>query len=106
MLLNSKLDVSQNGVIRLGDTLIQWGGTSTASTSAVVTIKLKEEFANSGYFVTYSITRNASTVTKSWIGDSGSNDLKTTTSFGIYVNRTTSAYTSTITWLAVGAAKL
>lgn len=93
-------------MIRLGNTLIQWGSYSTANTNAVTTIKLKEEFGNTSYFVTHSWIRNASLVTKSSITDAASNDARTTTSFGVYMVRTTSSYTSTFTWLAIGAAKL
>lgn len=70
----------------------------------MVTINLKEPFANSSYYVSHSVVRNANTVTKSWLGDAGGNDARTAQSFGIYVVRTTQNYSSYISWIAIGIA--
>ena len=104
--INNKLDVSRGGILRLGNTLIQWGGASTANTNAVKTIAFKEEYDNTSYFVSYNWIHNANLVIKSWLGDAGGSDARTTTGCGIYVNRTASNYASYLTYIVIGAAKL
>lgn len=104
--LNSKLEeISVNSnVLKIGNILIQYGFIATASTNAVVTIELIEPFANNSYYASYSFVHNANLVTKSWLGDAGGNDKRTTQSFGIYVVRTTQSYSSYIAWFAIGIA--
>lgn len=104
--LNSKLEeISANSnVLKIGNILIQYGFTSTASTNAVATIELIEPFANNRYYVSYSFVHNANLVTKSWLGDALANDKRTPQSFGIYVVRTTQSYSSYIAWFAIGIA--
>lgn len=104
--LNSKLEeISANSnVLKIGNILIQYGFTSTASTNAVAIIELIEPFANNRYYVSYSFVHNANLVTKSWLGDALANDKRTPQSFGIYVVRTTQSYSSYIAWFAIGIA--
>lgn len=96
--------MSIDRVIRIGKYILQFGGTSTASTNTTVTIKLHTPFADDNYYVCYSWTRNANLVTKSWLGDAGANDSRKTDQFLIYVNRTTLQYSSSFFWFAFGRA--
>ena len=83
-------------------TMIQWGSDTTSNTNAVKIINLQIPFIDNNYFVTYQFTRNANTVTRSWIGDAGGNESRTEDNFGIYLQRSSGTSTVTISWFAIG----
>lgn len=100
--LISKIPEEDNGYLKFVDgTLIQWGSDVTSNTNAVKVINLQIPFINNSYFVTYQFTRNANTVTKSWIGDAGGNEARTEDNFGIYIQRS-SGTSMDISWAAIG----
>ena len=101
--LSSKIPEEDNGYLKFVDgTLIQWGSDTTSNTNAVKVINLQIPFINNSYFVTYQFTRNANTVTKSWIGDAGGNEARTEDNFGIYLQRPSGTSTVAISWAAIG----
>jgi hypothetical protein len=100
----NKIDgnIPQPGVIILGQYAIQWGSGSTKSTNATANIKLRIPYESSNYFVTHTWTHNANLVSKSWLGDDGANDVRTTEEFKIYMQRTNSNYPSHYLWMTIG----
>lgn len=101
--LSSKIPEEDNGYLKFVDgTLIQWGSDITSNTNAVKVINLQIPFINNSYFVTYQFTRNANTVTKSWIGDAGGNEARTEDNFGIYIQRPSGTSTADFSWAAIG----
>lgn len=100
----NKIDgsIPQTGVIILGQYAIQWGSNSTKSTNATADIKLRIPYESSSYFATYSWVHNANLVSKSWLGDAGGNDARTTEEFKIYMQRTNSTYPSYYLWATLG----
>ena len=101
--LSSKIPEEDNGYLKFVDgTLIQWGSDTTSNTNAVKVINLQIPFINNSYFVTYQFTRNANTVTRSWIGDAGGNEARTEDNFGIYLQRSSGTSTVAISWAAIG----
>lgn len=101
--LISKIPEEDNGYLKFVDgTLIQWGSDKTNNTNAVKVINLQIPFINNSYFVTYQFTRNANTVTRSWIGDAGGNEARTEDNFGIYLQRPSGAPLVDISWAAIG----
>lgn len=104
LLNGNKIDgnIPQPGVIILGQYAIQWGSGSTKSTDATANIKLRIPYESSSYFATYSWVHNANLVSKSWLGDAGGNDARTTEEFKIYMQRTNSNYPSYYLWMTIG----
>lgn len=104
LLNGNKIDgsIPQTGVIILGQYAIQWGSNSTKSTNATADIKLRIPYESSSYFATYSWVHNANLVSKSWLGDAGGNDARTTEEFKIYMQRTNSTYPSYYLWATLG----
>lgn len=101
--LSSKIPEEDNGYLKFVDgTLIQWGSDMTSNTNAVKVINLQIPFINNSYFVTYQFTRNANTVTRSWIGDAGGNEARTEDNFGIYLQRSSGISMVYISWAAIG----
>ena len=101
--LSSKIPEEDNGYLKFVDgTLIQWGSDMTSNTNAVKVINLQIPFINNSYFVTYQFTRNANTVTRSWIGDAGGNEARTEDNFGIYLQRSSGTSMVYISWAAIG----
>ncbi len=101
--LSSKIPEEDNGYLKFVDgTLIQWGSDTTSNTNAVKVINLQIPFINNSYFVTYQFTRNANTVTRSWIGDAGGNEARTEDNFGIYLQRSSGTSMVYISWAAIG----
>lgn len=101
--LISKIPEEDNGYLKFVDgTLIQWGSDMTSNTNAVKVINLQIPFINNSYFVTYQFTRNANTVTRSWIGDAGGNEARTEDNFGIYLQRSSGTSMVYISWAAIG----
>lgn len=101
--LISKIPEEDNGYLKFVDgTLIQWGSDKTSNTNAVKVINLQIPFINNSYFVTYQFTRNANTVTRSWIGDAGGNEARTEDNFGIYLQRSSGTSMVYISWAAIG----
>lgn len=101
--LSSKIPEEDNGYLKFVDgTLIQWGSDKTTNTNAVKVINLQIPFINNSYFVTYQFTRNANTVTRSWIGDAGGNEARTEDNFGIYLQRSSGTSLVYISWAAIG----
>lgn len=101
--LSSKIPEEDNGYLKFVDgTLIQWGSNMTNNTNAVKVINLQIPFINNSYFVTYQFTRNANTVTRSWIGDAGGNEARTEDNFGIYLQRSSGTSMVYISWAAIG----
>lgn len=101
--LSSKIPEEDNGYLKFVDgTLIQWGSDMTSNTNAVKVINLQIPFINNSYFVTYQFTRNANTVTRSWIGDAGGNEARTEDNFGIYIQRSSGTSMVYISWAAIG----
>ena len=101
--LSSKIPEEDNGYLKFVDgTLIQWGSNMTSNTNAVKVINLQIPFINNSYFVTYQFTRNANTVTRSWIGDAGGNEARTEDNFGIYIQRSSGTSLVYISWAAIG----
>ena len=101
--LISKIPEEDNGYLKFVDgTLIQWGSDTTSNTNAVKVINLQIPFINNSYFVTYQFTRNANTVTRSWLGDAGGNEARTEDNFGIYLQRPSGTSSADISWAAIG----
>ena len=101
--LISKIPEEDNGYLKFVDgTLIQWGSDTTSNTNAVKVINLQIPFINNSYFVTYQFTRNANTVTRSWIGDAGGSEARTEDNFGIYLQRPSGTSSADISWAAIG----
>lgn len=101
--LISKIPEEDNGYLKFVDgTLIQWGSDKTGNTNAIKVINLQIPFINNSYFVTYQFTRNANTVTRSWIGDAGGNEARTEDNFGIYLQRSSGTSMVYISWAAIG----
>lgn len=104
--LSSKIPEEDNGYLKFVDgTLIQWGSDVTSNTNAVKVINLQIPFIDNSYFVTYQFTRNANTVTRSWIGDAGGNEARTEDNFGIYIQRSSGTSAADISWAAIGGWK-